>query len=301
MINVVIGLGKNKEVLLAVEESSKNENLSIKIAKNNKELLEAVKDRNIHAVIRGSLKSSIIKDLKKINNFEKKEQINLDSPSDYSKCINRASYIKKDKKEFLLAPVGIDEGETIEEKVEIAIQSFKFIRKCGKVPKIAILAGGRKEDFGRDQKIDKTLKDSEKLTIILNKEIKKILLEDSNNYLEENRDFNKEYSIKNYYILIEKAVRDNNNIIIAPDGISGNLIFRTLVLLNSYNSYGAIALGFNKIFIDTSRDQSKDGYLRALKLAYKLANDSDKIQWNKITRKIKIIKLLSKKVLRIFK
>lgn len=278
MINVVIGLGKNKEVLLAVEESSKNENLSIKIAKNNKELLEAVKDRNIHAVIRGSLKSSIIKDLKKINNFEKKEQINLDSPSDYSKCINRASYIKKDKKEFLLAPVGIDEGETIEEKVEIAIQSFKFIRKCGKVPKIAILAGGRKEDFGRDQKIDKTLKDSEKLTIILNKEIKKILLEDSNNYLEENRDFNKEYSIKNYYILIEKAVRDNNNIIIAPDGISGNLIFRTLVLLNSYNSYGAIALGFNKIFIDTSRDQSKDGYLRALKLAYKLANDSDKIQ-----------------------
>jgi predicted methyltransferase MtxX (methanogen marker protein 4) len=276
MINIVIGLGENKEVLLAIKEALKNENLSIKIAKNNEELLEAVKDRNIHAVIRGSLKSSIIKDLKKLNNFENHKQKSFNSPSNYFKDINRASYIKKDKKEFLLAPVGIDEGETIEEKLNIAIQSFEFIKKCGKVPKIAILAGGRKEDFGRNHKIDKTLKASEKLTTILNKEIERILLKDSNSYLEENKNFNNQYSIKNYYILIEKAVHDGNNIIIAPDGISGNLIFRTLVLLNSYNSYGAIALGFNKIFIDTSRDQTKDGYLRALKLAYKLINDSYK-------------------------
>ncbi|MDR2967125.1 MAG: hypothetical protein LBU74_04185 [Methanobacteriaceae archaeon] len=274
MINIVIGLGKNKKVLLAVEEASQNENLNIKIAENDEKLLEAVKDRNIHAVIRGSLKSSIIKDLKKYNNLDSHEKISLYSSSDYFKSINRASYIKKDKKEFLLTPVGIDEGETIAEKLEIAIQSFKFIKKCGKVPKIAILAGGRKEDFGRNRKIDKTLKDSEKLTFILKREIEKILVENhSNNNSEENKDFNNEYSIKNYYILIEKAINDGNNIIIAPDGISGNLVFRTLVLLNSYNSYGAIALGFNKIFIDTSRDQSKDGYLRALKLAYKLTNN----------------------------
>ena len=272
MINVVIGLGKNKKVLLAIEEASKNENLNIKIAKNNEELLDAVKNRNIHAVIRGSLKSSIIKDLKKFNGFKKHEQINIDSSSNCSKSINRASYIKKNKKKFLFAPVGIDEGETIEEKVEIAIQSFEFIKKCGKIPKIAILAGGRKEDFGKNQKIDKTLQDSEKLTDILKKEIEKKLYEsNSNSCLKESKDFHNEYSIKNYYILIEKAVHDGNNIIIAPDGISGNLIFRTLVLLNSYNSYGAIALGFNKIFIDTSRDQSKDGYVRSLKLAYKLA------------------------------
>ena len=273
MINVVIGLGENKKVVLAIEEASKNENLNIKIAKNNEELLNAVKNRNVHAVIRGSLKSSIIKDLKKFNDFKGHEQINIDSSPHYPKSINRASYIKKNKKNFLLAPVGIDEGETIEEKVKIAIQSFEFIKKCGKIPKIAILAGGRKEDFGKNQKIDKTLKDSEKLTAILKKEIEKKLHENhSNSYLKENKDFHNEYSIKNYYILIEKAVNDGNNIIIAPDGISGNLIFRTLVLLNSYNSYGAIALGFNKIFIDTSRDQSKEGYVRSLKLAYKLAN-----------------------------
>lgn len=274
MINIVIGLGENKKVLLAIEEASKNENLNIKIAKNNEELLDAVKDRNIHAVIRGSLNSSIIKDLKKLDNFEKKKQTKLNSFSNYFKYINRASYIKKDKKEFLLAPVGIDEGQTIEEKLEIAIQSFEFIRKCGKVPKIAILAGGRKEDFGRNQKIDETLKDSEKLTARLIKEIEEILSKDSSSYLEESKDLKNQYSVKNYYILIEKALAEGNNIIIAPDGISGNLVFRTLVLLNSYNSYGAIALGFSKIFIDTSRDQTKEGYLRALKLACKLTNKS---------------------------
>ena len=273
MINVAIGLGENKKVLLAIEEASKNENLNIKIAENNEELLDAVKDRNIHAIIRGSLKSSIIKDLKRFNNLENQEEVGLNSYFNDFKFINRASYIKKNKKEFLLAPVGIDEGETIEEKVEIAIKSFDFICKCGKVPKIAILAGGRKEDFGRNQKIDKSLKNSEKLTDLLKKEIEKILFENSlNSYFKENKDLISQYSIKNYYILIEKAVNEGNNIIIAPDGISGNLIFRTLVLLNSYNSYGAIALGFNKIFIDTSRDQSKDGYLRALDMAYKLAN-----------------------------
>jgi len=272
MINVVIGLGKNKEVLSAVEKGSENKNLNIKIAKNNEELLKAVEDRNIHAVIRGSLESSIIKDLKKLNNFERFQNGTPDSLSKYFKSINRVSYIKKDEKEFLLGPVGIDEGETVEEKLEIAIQSFEFIKKCAKVPKIAILAGGRKEDFGRNQKIDKTLEDSEKLTASLRKKIEKISFENySNSNLNENKSFNNEYSIKNYYILIEKAVNEGNNIIIAPDGISGNLIFRTLVLLNSYNSYGAVALGFNKVFIDTSRDQSKEGYLRALKLAYKLA------------------------------
>jgi len=274
MINLVIGLGKNKKVLQAIEETAENENIDIKIAKNKEELIEAVKDKNIHAVIRGSLTSSIIKDLKNLNNFENINESNQFSSSKSLKSINRASYIQKDDKEFLLAPVGIDEGESIDEKVEIAIQSFEFIKKCGKVPKIAILAGGRREDFGRNQKIDKTLTESEKLSSKLKEEIEKKILKRSSNSLSKGKEeFNTEYSIKNYYILIEKAISEGNNIIIAPDGIIGNLLFRTLVLLNSYNSYGAIALGFNKVFIDTSRDQSKEGYLRAIKLAYKLANE----------------------------
>ena len=79
--------------------------------------------------------------------------------------------------------------------------------------------------------------------------------------------------VKNYYILVEKAINDNCNIIIAPNGRVGNIIFRTLVLLNSWPSYGAVTFGMDKIYIDTSRDQSIEGYVRSLTLA----NDLDQL------------------------
>ena len=81
----------------------------------------------------------------------------------------------------------------------------------------------------------------------------------------------KDFEVKNYYILIEKAIKEGNNIILAPDGVTGNIIFRTLVLLNSWPSNGAVTLGIDEIFVDTSRDQSVEGYLRSIKLAYDLA------------------------------
>ena len=79
--------------------------------------------------------------------------------------------------------------------------------------------------------------------------------------------------VKNYYILVEKAINDNCNVIIAPNGRVGNIIFRTLVLLNSWPSYGAVTFGMDKIYIDTSRDQSIEGYVRSLILA----NDLDEV------------------------
>ncbi|HIH62108.1 MAG TPA: methyltransferase, partial [Methanobacteriales archaeon] len=62
------------------------------------------------------------------------------------------------------------------------------------------------------------------------------------------------------------------NLILAPDGITGNLIFRSLVLIGSARSHGAITLGIDPIFIDTSRAQTVKGYERALRFAYKLVN-----------------------------
>ena len=54
-------------------------------------------------------------------------------------------------------------------------------------------------------------------------------------------------------ILIENAIANKSNLIIAPDGISGNLIYRTLVHLGGGKAYGAIYMGLEKIIIDTSR------------------------------------------------
>ena len=127
----------------------------------------------------------------------------------------------------------------------------EFLKKLGKEPKIAVLADGRKGDYGRSEKISQSIDDSEKLTELIKN--------------------NTDFEVKNYYILIEQAIEDKCNVIIAPDGIIGNIIFRTLVLVNSWPSYGAVTFGIDGIYIDTSRDQSVEGYLRSLIFANNLA------------------------------
>jgi predicted methyltransferase MtxX (methanogen marker protein 4) len=57
---------------------------------------------------------------------------------------------------------------------------------------------------------------------------------------------------KHYTILIEDAIGESN-FILAPDGISGNLIFRSLVFLGGGNGIGAPVLMDRHVFIDTSR------------------------------------------------
>jgi predicted methyltransferase MtxX (methanogen marker protein 4) len=51
-------------------------------------------------------------------------------------------------------------------------------------------------------------------------------------------------------ILIESCRGDD--IVIAPEGVSGNLIFRTLLLLCGAESYGAPVL-MDRVFVDSSR------------------------------------------------
>lgn len=287
MVKIVVGCGENKNVILAKEELAEKNNLEINLAFSDDDLISAMNDKTVDAVVRGSLKSSSL--LRKLKDLNKE------------KFINRASFIKfknelnedvedseLDFNGFLLEPVGIDEGKNIDEKFEMIIRSVNFILGLGKTPKIAILSCGRKEDFGRSSEIDKSLEDSEellkKLSDFFLHEVLYSKCIESNNYIKneninESKNIQKNLiynfeniSIKNYNILIEKAIEDGNNIIVAPNGIVGNIIFRTLVLVDSWKSFGAIALGSEKIFIDTSRDQSKEGYMRAISLAFNLAN-----------------------------
>lgn len=237
MIKIAVGLGKNKDVIKACEAFKKeNSNVEIITVDNDNDLVKAILDDDVNAVVRGSLPaSSVMKELKsKFND------------------ISRATYINGNNIEFLLTPVGIDEGTTVEDKLKIAIHCGEFLKKQSKIPKIAVMASGRKGDYGRSEEISKSIDESNELTKLI----------------KENTDF----EVINHYILIEKAIKDNCNIIIAPNGIMGNIIFRTLVLVNSWPSCGAVTFGINSTYIDTSRDQNIEGYLRSLKLAYKLAN-----------------------------
>jgi len=236
MKTIAIGIGKNCNIIQAISIFEKTYDANFILIDNDDELVSAILNDDIDAVVRGSLPASgVMKEVKK-----------------HFPDISRATFVHGDEHEFLLTAVGIDEGSTVEEKLKIAVECGNFLRKLSKEPKIAVLADGRKGDYGRSKKISKSIDDSETLTQLI----------------EENTDF----EVKNYYILIEQALKDDCNVLIAPDGIIGNIIFRTLILVNSWPSCGAITFGINGIYIDTSRDQSVEGYLRSLKFAYKLAN-----------------------------
>lgn len=236
MKKIAIGIGKNNNIVKAIEIFKNKHDVDIIALENDENLVKAILDDDVDAVVRGSLPASgVIKELKKHFND-----------------MSRATYVNGENHEFLLTPVGIDEGNNIEEKFKIAKNCAEFLKKISKEPKIAILADGRKGDYGRSEQISKSIDESEQLTKMI----------------KENTDFN----VKNYYILIEQALNDDCNIIIAPDGIIGNIIFRTLILVNSWPSCGAVTFGIDGIYIDTSRDQTVEGYLRSLNFAYNLAN-----------------------------
>lgn len=232
MKTIAIGVGENENIIQACHIfKEKHPKTDIKLIYKDDNLVKSVLDDNIAAVVRGSLPASnIMQELK-----------------EYYPNLSRATYVNGEEYEFLLSPVGIDEGKNVDERFDIALNCVDFLKKFGKDPKIAILAEGRDDDFGRGSEVSNSIADSKKLTKLI----------------EENTDEN----VKNYFILIEKAIQDKSNIIIAPNGRVGNIIFRTLILLNSWPSYGAITFGIDRIYIDTSRDQSIEGYVRSLTLA----------------------------------
>ena len=229
-MKIAAGLGKNKNIV----EASKEVDFEVVLTESEDELVDMLLKEKVSAVIRGSLSASNIMHILK----EK-----------YGSKLYRASFLEVCNSKFLFAPVGIDEGDSLQDKLNIIESGAEFLLKLGIEPKMGILSGGRSQDRGRSPRIDDSIEEGIKLTGIIKDK----------------------YCVKHYFILIEDAIKDNANFILAPDGISGNLIFRTLIFLGSGKSHGAITLGIDQIFLDTSRSQSVEGYKRALEFSYDLA------------------------------
>jgi putative methanogen marker protein 4 len=229
-MKIAAGLGQNKSII----EASKKVDFEVILTKSEDDLVDMLLNKEVEAALRGSLSASNIMKI-----FRER----------YGHKIYRASFLEANNSKFLFAPVGIDEGDNLQDKINIVELGAEFLLKLGIKPRIGILSGGRPQDIGRSPKIDTSIEEGTKLEkIIKNK-----------------------YFVKHYFILIEDAIKDNANLILAPDGISGNLIFRTLVFLGSGKSHGAVTLGIDEIFVDTSRSQSVEGYKRALEFSYYLA------------------------------
>ncbi len=228
MVVIIAGVGKNRNIEIAANRVD----FKVLLSYSEDEFVRMIHENVGDAYVRGSLNwATIMKELRKMGD------------------VKRASIIEVGDHRFFLAPVGIDEGFTIDDKIRIIDECSNFMEEIDIEPKIAVISGGRPHDIGRDPQIDRSIREGEKLTSITKDK----------------------YNVKHYHILIEEAVKDRCNLILAPDGITGNLIFRSLVLIASGKSHGAITLGINPIFIDTSRAQSIEGYMRALKFAYKLS------------------------------
>ncbi len=220
-----------------ISDLSMGKNIELIISNNPSfKMIQLLLENRVDGIVRGTLSSSnFLKEVKK--NF----MLNK---------ISRIALLEDTKgRDFFFAPVGIDEGRTFEEKAFFIEQGHEILKKFGFNPSIAILSGGRLGDIGRDKYIDETIKIAEKL-------------------VEKMKNKGLQY-IFHSEILIEKAI-EKSNYLIAPDGISGNLVYRTLVHLGNGLSHGAIyiePLFQSKIIIDTSRVGPVNEYISAIMLA----------------------------------
>jgi len=211
----------------------------IKSKEPEQEILNFLSNTMIDAVVRGSLSSS--KFLRIL-----KTKLNLSE-------VNRIALLETSNGyQFFYGPVGIDECNDVKSKIAFVNKAIKELQSLNIVPKISILSGGRYSDIGRDPQVDKTIN-------IANEVV---------DYLKQQ---NPNLDINHDEILIENAISNKSNIIIAPEGVSGNLIYRTLVHLGNGKAYGAIYMDLEKPIIDTSRVGNLSELKGALILALALA------------------------------
>ncbi len=201
----------------------------------SKKLVEMLVEGEIDGAVRGTLSAT-------------KTLSTLKSSLGMGKIYRAALMETAEGTPFFLAPIGIDEGNSIEDRIELIKRGVEHLTRLDIEARVGILSGGRFEDKGRDKTVDRTLEEAQIVT----------------QRLQETG-----INAKNYSILIEEAIKEAN-FIIAPDGISGNLIFRTLVFLGAGHGYGAPVL-MDKVFVDTSRAKEDAG--RAIMLASALVKN----------------------------
>ncbi|GBE18084.1 MAG TPA: hypothetical protein ENH13_05105 [Euryarchaeota archaeon] len=201
------------------------------------ELIGLLRCGEVEGAVRGSLDASkVMKELRSVFKPDKLGRIAL---------LETAEGVQ-----FFLAPVGVDEGNSFDERCFLVDSGARLLRSIGVNPRIGVLSGGRAGDLGRHISVDMSIKNAEKLVTR----------------------FKDRETIKHCHILVEEAVKDGANLIIAPKGITGNLMFRSLAFLGSGRGYGAPVIGLEKVFVDTSRSGRTEEYLVALKIAAALAN-----------------------------
>ena len=204
------------------------------------EILYFLKTNQISSVVRGNLSSTkFLLGLQSVLNiFE----------------INRLGLLETfTGYQFFFGPVGIDECSDLDSKILFVNKAINEIKALNLEPRVSILSGGRIGDIGRNPMVDNSIEEAQKV-------------------VDHFRDKDSSLTIEHSEILIENAIAKKNNLIIAPDGISGNLLYRTLVHLGGGKAYGAIYMDIDRAIVDTSRVGDISEIKGALILAQSLSS-----------------------------
>ena len=148
---------------------------------------------------------------------------------------------------FLFAPIGIDEGETLEEKSRLVRYGRSLLEELGWPDRVGVLAGGRSEDRGRSSGVDRSLRQATPWPT----------------------------APERIAPHPHRGSGGADTLVLAPDGRAGNLIYRTLVHLGKGRSHGAVYFPGNQVVMDTSRAAPAVEYGEAVKLARFLAMKRD--------------------------
>ncbi|MEW5747750.1 MAG: methanogenesis marker protein Mmp4/MtxX [Candidatus Thermoplasmatota archaeon] len=197
-------------------------------------LVRALRDGSVDAAVRGTLSSSdSVRELK--------------GAFGLGEVMRVAVLADRTRRPFLLAPVGIDEGRDLQGRLRLAMAASAYFGQAGWSLSAGVLSRGRPEDAGRGEDIRRSLEEGEALASELT---------------------GSGMDARHYAILVEQAVSERD-LVIAPDGVSGNLMFRTLHLVGGCEAYGAPVVNIPRVFVDTTR--AKADFSDAVMLAAGLA------------------------------
>ncbi len=220
-----------------VERSARESGGDVRIYDDAQEMVDDLVSGRIDAAVRGDLPSDeVMPMLRKAFGLRKLERIVILQPAG--------------GRLLILAPVGIDEGWTEDQRFDIAANAARFAKRLGMESRIAVMSGGRCEDRGRCAAVDRSIDNAISLV---------------------DRLIDAGYDAYHCQILVEDAVREAG-IIIAPEGITGNIMFRTLHFVGGVQALGAPVVNADRVFIDTSR--AKTDYRDSIALARRLSEGS---------------------------
>jgi putative methanogen marker protein 4 len=225
-----IGEGGGVAVKSSVKKAEAKGYGKVTVFSDEASLISALTSGEIEAAVRGTLEAKAV--MNTLKTTLKVESI-----------MRIALLDTKGGELVLLAPVGVDEGQSSKERLNIIIQGQKLLSKFNMKARVGVLSGGRLDDMGRHMRVDETLSDGEELT----KEAQK-----------------KGISAQHFGIVLEDAL-ESSNFVIAPDGITGNMIFRALHFLGGAKAIGAPVVNIDYVFVDTSR--SKKDFSDSIALA----------------------------------